>query len=183
MFCQSTGVKPQCLLCQLEGHIKKNCPRKSLKCDRCKGVGHSTNECNFARAINKQNAEALLNAPDDMGGVISTDTLKLQFEKEKLENEKKQREIEQKKKHEENKKKEKENKEQKNNSKQEQVNLKTTNSKNVDVKNNNAKRKVEETEIVTPPPNTKNGRGIESALTAKGGTSSSEDSLEKIGDE
>ena len=71
------------------GHIKKNCPQKSLKCDRCNGQGHSTCECNFARASNKQQVEALLNAPDhDMQGEISTVALQKQFEQERIEKKK-----------------------------------------------------------------------------------------------
>ena len=103
-FVNQLGVKPQCLFCKQEGHIKKNFPEKSLKCDRCKGIGHSTSECNFARAANKQQEEALLNAPGNLLKEISTATLKEQFEKES-EREKKREELEQKIQKEENKKK------------------------------------------------------------------------------
>lgn len=179
-FVNQLGVKPICLFCQNDGHIKKNCPKRSLKCDRCKGQGHSMSECNFARAANKKNEEALLNAPDDMEGVISTATLKEQFEKEKLEKGKKQQEIEQKKKEDEIKK--NVNNEQKNNVVKANDTLKQNNSTS-NVQTNNAKRKEREKEIETSSPITKTARGRESELIDSGGTMSGEDSLERVGDD
>jgi hypothetical protein len=64
---QMLGHK-NCFLCGQTNHIKKDCPRKDLKCNKCKERGHEEAECTIARRLFKSNFEELCRLEDDDEG-------------------------------------------------------------------------------------------------------------------
>lgn len=42
------GEPRKCLLCDSQGHIKRDCPRQRLTCMKCKGKYHEENECDYS---------------------------------------------------------------------------------------------------------------------------------------
>ena len=49
------GEKPKCMLCSAEDHLRKDCPKLKLKCDKCKKTGHKAEECTLAKRLDKSN--------------------------------------------------------------------------------------------------------------------------------
>lgn len=64
---QMLGHK-NCFLCGQTNHIKKDCPRKDLKCTKCKERGHEETECTIARRLFKSNFDELCCLEDDDEG-------------------------------------------------------------------------------------------------------------------
>ena len=58
---QIKGEPSKCFTCNGTGHIRRNCPKRKLKCDSCKKKGHATIECTMAHRISR-NQE---NLPDE----------------------------------------------------------------------------------------------------------------------
>ena len=50
------GEKPTCILCNIEGHIKRHCPKRSIQCANCKKFGHEDSECSLARRLQEDKA-------------------------------------------------------------------------------------------------------------------------------
>lgn len=52
---QLSGERPGCFMCGNKSHMKKDCPKLNLMCTKCKGRGHTTDECNMALRIQTKN--------------------------------------------------------------------------------------------------------------------------------
>ena len=66
------GEKPKCMLCSAEDHLRKDCPKRKLKCDYCNKTGHKADECNLAKRLDKSNdidEENDMNS-DDLNGNV-----------------------------------------------------------------------------------------------------------------
>ena len=66
------GEKPKCLLCSAEDHLRKDCPKRKLKCDYCNKTGHKADECSLAKRLDKSNdidEENDINS-DDLNGNV-----------------------------------------------------------------------------------------------------------------
>lgn len=48
IFFQLCGHQSKCNICKTFGHHSKMCPKIDLKCTKCKGRGHTEQNCNFA---------------------------------------------------------------------------------------------------------------------------------------
>lgn len=59
------GEKPKCLLCNKEGHLKRECELAKLKCAKCLKIGHLDTECTLANKLKSQTLEENLNLPNE----------------------------------------------------------------------------------------------------------------------
>ena len=59
------GEKPKCLLCNKEGHVKRECELSKLKCNRCLKIGHIDASCNFANQLKSQTIQENLSLPNE----------------------------------------------------------------------------------------------------------------------
>jgi hypothetical protein len=48
---QISGTPPKCLFCERFGHIKRNCPKLKMLCQKCNKRGHLVADCNLVKAM------------------------------------------------------------------------------------------------------------------------------------
>jgi hypothetical protein len=48
---QLSGTPPKCLFCERFGHIKRNCPKLKMVCQKCNKRGHLAADCNLVKAM------------------------------------------------------------------------------------------------------------------------------------
>ena len=51
---QVCGAPMKFFFCKKYGHVRKNCTRASLKCNKCNRKGHNTEECNWNGATEQK---------------------------------------------------------------------------------------------------------------------------------
>ena len=59
------GESPRCLICNAEGHIRKDCPKRGLKCGNCSKVGHTVEECTLALRLQENHLEMPLEEEEE----------------------------------------------------------------------------------------------------------------------
>lgn len=69
------GEKPKCLLCNKEGHVKRECELSKMKCAKCLKIGHDEASCNLANQIKSQNLQENLNLPNEDDEDLRNETL------------------------------------------------------------------------------------------------------------
>ena len=56
-FIYKIGEPLNCFLCNSAEHLRKDCPKRLLKCEKCKKAGHLFTECSFAKISAASNIE------------------------------------------------------------------------------------------------------------------------------
>lgn len=59
------GERPKCLLCNKEGHIKRECELANVKCNKCLKIGHDTVNCNYANQLTSQKMSEMIHLPNE----------------------------------------------------------------------------------------------------------------------
>ena len=69
---QIKGAESKCIYCKFYGHLRKDCPKLALKCDKCKKTGHEASNCWANQVKNDQNEQDL----DDEQIIVDDDAHK-----------------------------------------------------------------------------------------------------------